>query len=128
MLTPKLFSATAGLVARVGNLPGYTDVTILGNVFCLQDQECGDANRGNSLGEAESRKSGDKAEKDLTDDDMVTISEGDKDHAAQKVRKGDGHEWLSYCHRPVDIKIVGVFRYRGISRRSSKQARRRDGV
>lgn len=51
----------------------------------------------------------DKAEIDLTDDDMVTISEGDKDHAAQNTRKVDGHEWLFYCHRPVDIKIVGVF-------------------
>ena len=50
----------------------------------------------------------DKPEKELTDDEMITISAGDKDIEAQKVRKGDGYLWLSYCHKPV-IKIVGVF-------------------
>ncbi|KAL2039398.1 hypothetical protein N7G274_007670 [Stereocaulon virgatum] len=51
----------------------------------------------------------DKAEKDPKDDDMVAIAEGDKDHAAYKVRKGASYYRLSYCHRPVDIKIIGVF-------------------
>ena len=51
----------------------------------------------------------DKAEKDLTDNDMVTISEGDKENSPYKVRKGAGADWLSYCQKPVDIKIVGVF-------------------
>lgn len=50
-----------------------------------------------------------KAEKDLIDNDMVTISEGDNEYSPYKVRKGAGAEWLSYCHKPVDIKIVGVF-------------------
>ena len=50
-----------------------------------------------------------KAGKDLTDNDMVTISEGDNEYSPYKVRKGAGAEWLSYCHKPVDIKIVGVF-------------------
>ena len=40
---------------------------------------------------------------------MVTISEGDSEYNSYKVRKGAGAEWLSYCHKPVDIKIVGVF-------------------
>lgn len=51
----------------------------------------------------------DKDEKDLTDDDMVVISKGDKNYSSYKVRKGAGHDWLSYCQKPVDIKIVGVF-------------------
>lgn len=51
----------------------------------------------------------DKPEKDLTDKDMITISPGDNDYAPYKVRKGAGANWLAYCHKPVDIKIVGVF-------------------
>ena len=54
-------------------------------------------------------KVADKAEKDLTDDDMITLSKGDENMAPKRVRKGDGYMWLSHCNKPVDIKVVGVF-------------------
>lgn len=50
-----------------------------------------------------------KPAKDLTEEDMVIITKGDKDHAPTKVRKGEGYSWLEYCQKPVDIKVVGVF-------------------
>lgn len=50
----------------------------------------------------------DKAENDLTDNDMVMISEGDKEYSPYKVRKGAGADWLAYCQKPVDIKIVDI--------------------
>ena len=50
-----------------------------------------------------------KKVKDLTEEDMITISKGDKHHAATKVRKGEGDTWLKYCQTPVKIKVVGVF-------------------
>ena len=55
------------------------------------------------------REIADKAEEDLKSDDWVVISEGDREYAPYKVRKGAGYDWLSYCQKPVDIKIVGVF-------------------
>ena len=50
-----------------------------------------------------------KPTKDLTEEDMVIITKGDKDHAPILVRKGEGHSWLQYCQKPIDIKVVGVF-------------------
>ncbi|KAL8826857.1 MAG: hypothetical protein Q9170_007240 [Blastenia crenularia] len=49
-----------------------------------------------------------KSEKDLRDDDWITIYEGDEVKAPYKVRKGAGAGWLAYCDKPV-IKVVGVF-------------------
>lgn len=54
-------------------------------------------------------KVAEKPAKDLTEEDMITIAKGDKNHAPTKVRKGDGQSWLQYCQKPVDIKVVGVF-------------------
>ena len=50
-----------------------------------------------------------KPANDLTEEDMITISKGDKHHAPTKVRKGDGDSWLQYCQKSVKIKVVGVF-------------------
>lgn len=50
-----------------------------------------------------------KPAKDLTEEDMITIAKGDKNHTPTKVRKGEGYSWLQYCQKPVDIKVVGVF-------------------
>ena len=50
-----------------------------------------------------------KPAKDLKEEDMITITKGDKNIASTKVRKGEGHSWLQYCQKPVDIKVVGVF-------------------
>ena len=46
---------------------------------------------------------------DMKDEDWLTITPGDDQIAPYKVRKGDGDSFLSHCHKPVDIKIVGVF-------------------
>lgn len=99
--------ATAGLVAEVGICQDiqmsrfwemYTVYKTKDPRTPMEETEWGKLHRNLA----------DKSEKELTDDDMITVSAGDKDIEAQKVRKGDGYWWLSYCHKPV-IKIVGVF-------------------
>lgn len=51
----------------------------------------------------------DKLEQDMKDDDWILIASADKTVAPYKVRKGSGHQWLSYCQKPIEIKVVGVF-------------------
>jgi len=51
----------------------------------------------------------DKAEKDLEEEDWMTIALRNRKNAPYRVPKGTGYWWLSYCHKSVDIKIVGVF-------------------
>ncbi len=51
----------------------------------------------------------DKAEKDLEEEDWMTIAPRNRKNAPYRVPKGTGYWWLSYCHKSVDIKIVRVF-------------------
>lgn len=51
----------------------------------------------------------DKTKEEMKPEDWLTIYKGDKNMAPYKVRKGAGAGWLAHCHRPIDIKVVGVF-------------------
>lgn len=99
--------ATAGLVAQVG-ICQEIQMSRFWEMYTVYKTKDAKTPMAETDWGKLNRDLADKPEQDLTDDDLITIAAGDKIYEAQKVRKGDGYWWLSYCHKPV-IKIVGVF-------------------
>lgn len=100
--------ATAGLVARVGicqdiQMPRFWEMY---NVY--KSKDFATPIEQTTWGKY-NKEIAEKREEDMEERDWLTITPGDDQIAPYKVRKGDGDSFLSYCHKPVNIKVVGVF-------------------